>query len=328
VAIRVVDGAGAELAAGRDLAALRAQLGEAAQLSFARAGPALERRGLKVWDFGDLPETLTTVRHVQRYTGYPALVDDGDSVSIALVDTRAAADAAMRAGVVRLIRIALKDLLARHEKGSTGFAQAALQLKTVIPTDKLLADVLAAVCDRAFIGDDPLPRSEKAFAEQVKRARARLPAVAEGAFRLLATMAGIHHALTQRLGALPRASVRLAAEVRQRRDALVYPGFFQATPWAQLAHLPRYLTALDRRLAKYAENPDRDARHAEPLARWWERYRERSDGNRRAGRVEPGLEQFRWLLEELQVSLFAQELRTPFPVSYKRVERAWAELGR
>jgi ATP-dependent helicase HrpA len=68
--------------------------------------------------------------------------------------------------------------------------------------------------------------------------------------------------------------------------------------------------------------------HAESLARWWERYRERDDGNRKAGRVEPGLEQFRWLLEELQVSLFAQELRTPFPVSYKRVERAWAELGR
>jgi ATP-dependent helicase HrpA len=271
---------------------------------------------------------LTTVRGGQRYTGYPALVDDGDSVSIALIDTRAAADAAMRAGVVRLIRIALKDLLARHEKGGAGFAQAALQLKTAIPTDRLLADVLAAVCDRAFVGDDSLPRSEKAFAEQVKRARARLPAVAEGAFRLLATIAGLHHALTQRIAALPRASARLAADVRQRRDALVYPGFIEATPWSQLAHVPRYLTALERRLAKFAENPARDTRHAESVGRWWERYRERAELNRRAGRVEPGLEQFRWLLEELQVSLFAQELKTPHPVSYKRLEKAWAELGR
>ena len=327
VEIRVVDGAGAELAAGRDLAALRIRLGEAAQLSFAQAGPSLERRGLKAWDFGDLPETLTMVRQGQRFTGYPALVDDGDSVSIVLIDTPAAAAAAMRAGIVRLIRIALKDLVVRHEKGGAGFAQAALQLKTAIPTDRLLADVLAAICDRAFVGDDSLPRSEKGFAEQVKRARARLPAVAEGAFRLLATIAGLHHALTQRAVTLPRTSSRLVAEVRNRRDGLVYPGFFQATPWAQLAHLPRYLTALDRRLAKSAENPARDARHAESVERWWERYRERADLNRKTGTLEPGLEQFRWLLEELQVSLFAQELKTPFPVSYKRLERAWTDLG-
>ena len=328
VEVRVVDGAGTELAAGRELAPLREQLGEAAQLSFAQTGPSLERRGLKAWDFGDLPETLTTVGRGQRLTGYPALVDDGDSVSIALFDTRAAAQAAMRAGVIRLIRIALRDVLARHEKGGAGFAQAALQLKTVIPTDRLLADVLAAVCDRAFVGDDPLPRSEKAFAEQVRRARARLPAVAEGAFRLLATIAGAHHALTQRAAALPPACSRLAAEVRSRRDGLVHPGFFQATPWAQLGHLPRYLCALERRLVKFVENPARDARHAESVARLWERYRERAERNRKAGKAEPELERFRWLLEELQVSLFAQELKTPYPVSYKRLEKAWAEACR
>ena len=127
---------------------------------------------------------------------------------------------------------------------------------------------------------------------------------------------------------MPPAHARVAAEVRRRRDALVYPGFFQATPWAQLAHLPRYLTALDRRLAKFAENPARDARHAEAVESWWERYGERREADRKAGRVEPALDEFRWLLEELQVSLFAQELKTPFPVSYKRLEKAWAELCR
>jgi len=328
IEIRVVDGAGTELAEGRDLAALRVQLGEAAQLSFAQAGPSLDRRGLRSWDFGDLPETLATVRGGQRFTGFPALADDGDSASIVLLDTREAAEASLRAGVVRLIRIALKEHLARYEKGGAGFAQAALQLRTTIPTEALQGDVMAAVCDRAFVGDDPLPRSEKAFAEQVKRARTRLPAVAEGAFRVLATIAALHHALAHRMGAMPRALAHVVAEVRSRRDGLVHPGFFHATPWPQLAHLPRYLTALDRRLAKIAENPARDARHAEAVARWWDRYREREDKNRTAGRVEPGLEEFRWLLEELQVSLFAQELKTPVPVSYKRLERAWTELGR
>jgi ATP-dependent helicase HrpA len=116
--------------------------------------------------------------------------------------------------------------------------------------------------------------------------------------------------------------------VRARRDALVHPGFFAATPWAQLAHVPRYLAGLERRLAKYPDNPARDAKHAATVAEWWQRYRERVERNRQANRVEPGLEGFRWLLEELQVSLFAQELRTPFPVSYKRLEKAWSDLGR
>jgi ATP-dependent helicase HrpA len=329
--LRVVDAAGRELASGRDLAALRAQLGEAAQLSFAQAGPPLERRGLKSWDFGDLPESLTMVRGGQRITGYPALVDDGDSVSLALLDTREAADASTREGVVRLIRIAMKEVLARFEgsgrsAGPPAFAQAALQLKTVIPTPNLQADVLAAIYDRAFVGDDPLPRSERAFAEQVKRARARLPAVAESAFALLASIAAEHQAVTQRIGALPPALARLGAFARARRDALVRPGFFTATPWAQLAHVPRYLKALDRRLAKYPENPARDARHAAEVAEWWRRLDERAQRNRQAGRTEPALDALRWLLEELQVSLFAQELRTPFPMSYKRLQKAWSDL--
>ena len=328
VNVRVVDAGGGELATGRDLAALRAQLGEAAQMSFAEGAPVQEKRGIRKWDFGDLPETLVVTRGAQRLTGYPALVDDGDSVSLAMRDTRDGAEVSTRAGVMRLLKLNLKDATARFDKGGPGFAQAALQLKTTVATDRLLADVLAAATDRAFIGDDPLPRNERAFADQVKRARTRLPAVAEGAFRLLADIAAEHAALGPRLAGLPPAQSRLAAEVRSQRDALVYPGFFSATPWPQLQHLPRFLKALDRRLAKYAERPDRDARHAEQVAQHWQHYRERADRNAQAGRTEPALEAFRWLLEELRVSLFAQELKTPYPVSFKRVERAWADLIR
>jgi ATP-dependent helicase HrpA len=326
--VRVVDAGGSELAAGRDLKALRAQLGEAAQLSFAAAGPAFEKDGLRAWDFGDLPETLTIARHGTRLTGYPALVDDGASVSLTLLDTREAAELATREGVVRLIRLQLKQVLAQFEKGAPGFAQAALALKTTVATDALLSDVLHAIADRAFIGDDPLPRNERAFAEQVKRARTRLPAVAEGAFRLLSTIAAEHHALSQRLAAAPPAHARFVATLRAERDALVYPGFFSATPWAQLNHLPRYLKTLERRLARHLQRPDRDAHHAEKLALWWGRYRERAEREGAGGRVSGRLAAFRWLLEELKVSLFAQELKTPFPVSWKRVEKAWAELSR
>jgi ATP-dependent helicase HrpA len=267
------------------------------------------------------------VREGRRLTGYPALVEEADGVSLKLLDTRPAADAATRAAIVTLLRAQLKDALRRWEKGEPGFVQAALVLKPAIPSDALLADVLAAVCDRAFIGEDPLPRSERAFVEQVKRARTRLPAVAESAFRLLSAIAAEYHAVSRRIAALPKPLARLGAEAAAQRDRLVPPGFFCATPWSALVHLPRYLKALDRRLAKYAENPSRDAKHAEAVAALWQRYREREETNRAAGRREPALEDFRWLIEELRVSLFAQELRTPFPVSYKRLERAWKELS-
>ncbi len=218
-------------------------------------------------------------------------------MSLALLDTPRAAQAATRAGVSRLMRIALRDAVGRYEKGGPGFAQAALQLKATIPTDRLLADTVNAALERAFLGDDPLPRSEKAFAELVKRARARLPAVMDGAFRLLAEIAAEHLALTQRLApGAARVGARWCREVRAQRDALVYPGFMTATPWPQLAQLPRYLRALDRRIAKYGERPDRDARHAEQVAQLWRRYEERAERLRQqGGERDPRLEAFRWL---------------------------------
>ena len=326
--LRVVDAAGAELGEGRDLADLRRRLGEAAQMSFAAAGPGFERSHLRSWEFGELPESLTIARKGQRVTGYPALVDEGEDVALRLLDTRDAAEASTRAGVIRLIRFQLKDVLVRYEKGLPGFQPIALQLRATIAPDRLLGDVVEAIVDRAFIGDDPLPRDASAFAAQVKRARARLPAVAEAAMRSLGSIATAYGSLTQKLNAAPVGLGRLVADLRTQRDALVHPRFFAATPWAQLAHLPRYLQAFERRLAKYSANPDRDARHAAQVAAWFGRYRERLERDQAAGRVTPGLEDFRWLLEELKVSLFAQELRTPTPVSFKRVERAWNALER
>jgi ATP-dependent helicase HrpA len=200
-------------------------------------------------------------------------------------------------------------------------------LKPALASNALLADLLAALRDRAFIGDDPLPRSESAFVEQVKRARTRLPAVAESAFRLLSAIAAEHHAVSRCINALPKSLARLGAEAAAQRDRLVAPGFFSATPWNALAQLPRYLKAIARRLAKYPENPQRDAKHAEAVASLWQRYRDRAEADRLTGRRDPALEAFRWLIEELRVSLFAQELRTPSPVSYKRLEKAWKELS-
>ncbi len=328
VNVRVVDDSGQELAAGRDLRALVGRLGDAATISFRQAEPGLERSNVTSWDFGDVPESLVFMRDGKRITGFPALVDDGDSVALRMLDSAAKAAHAHRGGVARLLRLALREQLKSWDRPAPAFTHAALQLRALGSADALRADLLTAVCDRALIGDDPLPRSVKAFEQQRQRARARLPAVAESAGRVLAAIATEYHALTQRIGALPPALGRLATEARRQRDALVYPGFLARTPWEQIGHLPRYLQALQRRLAKYADNPERDARHAAMVDTLWTRYTERLDRNRRAQREEPALEAFRWMIEELRVSLFAQELKTPYPASYKRLERAWQELAR
>jgi ATP-dependent helicase HrpA len=320
---RVVDDAGRELAGGRDLAALKAQLSQAAQLTFGKAEPGIERDNIRVWDFGDLPQQISFVRGGHQLTGYPALVDEGDSVAIRLFDVQQTAQAAMRAGVTRLMRLMLKEQMKQLEKGLRGFEQAALQLRAVANADDLRGDLVAAITDRAFIGEDALPRTQQEFEVQVKRARTRLPAVSEAACRLFVAIAAEYHSVSLKLGGSGGALARVAADVRAQLARLVCKGFISATPWEQLAHLPRYLKALELRLEKYARDPARDAKHAQSIGELWKRYEEKLDKQRKAGAVDPRLEAFRWQLEELRVSLFAQELKTPYPVSYKRLDKIW-----
>jgi len=324
---RVVDESGRELASGRDLAALKQQLGEAAQLTFGETSTGIEREGIKVWDFGELPPTLTFTRAGRKVTGYPALADEGDSVAIRLFDVESVARDSMRAGVVRLARLVLKEQMRQLEKNLKGFDQAALQLRAIANVDDLRADLVAAICDRAFIGDDELPRGLKTFEDQVKRARTRLPAVSEAACRMFVTIAAEHHQLSLALGAAKGNAARAANDIRAQCQRLIHKGFFSATPWPQLTHLPRYLKAMQMRLQKYPANAERDAKHAASIAELWGRYEMRLDLQKKAGAVDPRLREFRWHIEELRVSLYAQELKTPYPVSYKRLDKLWTAMA-
>jgi len=328
---RVVDESGRELASDRDLVALKAQLGEAAQLTFSSGAQGdasgIEREGIRTWDFGELPPTITFTRGGRKVTGYPALDDDGDSVAIRLFDIKEAAQRSMRVGVVRLMRLALKEQLRQLEKGLKGFDQAALQLRGIASPDDLRADLIAAICDRAFIGEDELPRGSKAFEDQVKRARTRLPAVSEAALRLFSAIAAEQHQLSLALGAAKGNLSRPANDIRTQNQRLIHKGFFSATPWPQLAQLPRYLKAAQLRLQKYPANIERDGKHAASIAGLWGRYEMRLDLQKKAGEVDPRLREFRWQIEELRVSLYAQELKTPYPVSYKRLDKLWTAMG-
>jgi ATP-dependent helicase HrpA len=318
--LRVMDEAKRELAMGRDPAELRRRLGEAASLTLAKSKPGMEREGITTWDFGVLPAQVTFRRGNQTLTGYPAIVDDGASVSIRLFDTPGKADEAHREGVKRLLAIELKEQLKSLERGLPGFNALALKLNAVMPAEKLRSDLVEAVVDRAFIGEDDPPRDRKAFDEQKKRAKARLPAVGEGAMRHASAIADAGHELTQAL-AQAKALGRVVHEVKDQRDRLLYPGFVARTPWDRLEHIPRYLRGYALRLEKHRANAERDGKHAATVQALWEDYEARAKADREADRRNAKLEEFRWLIEVLRVSLFAQELRTPFPVSAKRLQK-------
>ena len=320
--VRVVDEAKRELAMGRDVNELRQRLGEAASLTLAKAKPGMEREGIKAWDFGELPQQVSFRRGSQTLTGYPGLADDGDSVSIRLFDTPDKARDAHREGVKRLLAFELKEQVKNVERALPSFNPLALKFNAIVPADRLKADLVAAILDRALIGDDELPRTPKAFEEQKKRAKARLPAVIEAASR---HAQAIGEAAQQANQAIAQAGAlgRVTQEVKAQRERLVYPGFLAATPWERLEHVPRYLRGYGLRLQKYRAAGERDARHGQAVAALWAQYEARREADRAAGRHDAKLEEFRWLLEELRVSLFAQELRTPFPVSAKRLQKFW-----
>ena len=232
----------------------------------------------------------------------------------------------MRAGVLRLLRIALKEQVRQLEKGRPGFTQAALALRALAPADELQEDLVSAVLDRAFIADDELPRDAKDFEALKQRARTRLPAVREASVRLLAAIAQEWQRAQQRLAVAAKAMPQPAADVRGQVGRLVFKGFLSATPWERLHDLPRYLKAAQVRLDKYPRDPERDAKHSAEIAGMWKRYEERAIKLKKAGESDPRLEDFRWRIEEWRVSLFAQELKTPYPVSFKRLDKFWSEI--
>ncbi len=323
----VVDDAGRELAMGRDWHALKKQLGSAAQLTFRNTSPDIEKTGLKQWDFGDLPPTLSFERDGLKVTGYPALEDDIDSVSVKLFDTEPEALQSHRRGVCRLMRFELKEQMKQLEKSLPNFNQYALLLRNVMLPDELREDMIAAIADRAFIGEDDLPRSNGDFMKLKQRARTRLPAVTEAVARQVQAIATEYQLLTQKQGQMTATVNRLKRDLDQQVTALVHPGCFSHTPWEQLQHIPRYLKALRLRIEKHPANPERDGKNAASIGLIWQRWQDKMSALQQSYQEIPvAIRDFRWLIEELRVSLFAQELKTPFPVSIKRLEKIWQDF--
>ena len=320
--LRIIDDGGQELAMGRDLIQIQQQLGKAAATTFRDNTQEFERDNVTTWDIGTLPESIKFARGKQQLTGYLGLQKEKDGrIALRLFDTSAAAEQAHRLGVIELMKLQLKEQVKDLNKGIQGFTQAAMLLKH-INADTLRDDLTQAVCDRAFIGEDELPRNEKAFKEQIKRARSRLPAVKEALSRYLQETAAAYAELNGKLGKHP-----LTHLMRQRLQTLLAAGFATRTPWAQWPRLPIYLKAMTLRLEKYSSNPARDAAREADIQELEQMWQEKTDGLVKQGLpVSDDLTAFKWMIEELRVSLFAQELKTPYPVSVKRLLKVWEGL--
>jgi ATP-dependent helicase HrpA len=254
----------------------------------------------------------------QTLVGYPALQDAGDGVTLEVFDSPERAREVHRAGVLRLLAIAFRDRLRDIEKG----------VSKDMTLSALKDDIVSATLERTFLAES-LPMQQAEFARRLQEGRSRLNLIAQEMQRLAATILAEHAQVQKRVAGVQKAYPQAAEDVKQQCARLLQPGFLARIPWARLQHYPRYLKAAALRLDKLRTDPARDAQRAAelaPLEQAWQR--ERVSRARLGGAVRTGaeLEQFGWLLEELRVSLFAQELKTPVPVSSKRLTKLWHSI--
>jgi ATP-dependent helicase HrpA len=352
---RVVDEHGRQLGMGRNLAALKAELGGQARSAFqalatlqvarreptddagkpvqastrqpapqakAAAAPAAAAT-YTTWAFGELPELMEVQRGAQTLVGFPALIDRGSHVEIEVFDEPDVAAHKHRAGLRRLVALQLKEPLKYLEKNIPDLQKMAVAYMSLGTQEELRDQIIDVALERAFLAE-PLPADEAGFKARVDEGRSRLNLIAQEVARLAGVVLTEYAAAARKLKD-SKPPKEVADDVAAQLQRLMPKRFVALVPYAQLQHYPRYLKAITTRLDKLRADPARDAQRLAELRPLEQRYLRRLAD--RKGVADARLDEFRWLLEELRVSLFAQELRTPQPVSVKRLEKAWSQLS-
>jgi len=364
---RVMDDSGRQLGMGRNLGALKSELGAKARGAFqALAGlkaalpsvssgvsvapggnapadaqpraphgshksspgavrqPELVATGqtYTAWSFGELPELMEIRQGSQSLIGFPALVDHKDGVKIEVFDEPEVAAGKHQAGLRRLVALQIKDALKYLEKNIPDLQKMAVAYMPLGSEQELREQIIEVALDRAFLVE-PMPTNQREFDERVQQGRGRLNLIASEVARLALAILIEYSAAARKIKDMKTAP-EATADCKEQLARLMPKRFIAATPYAQLAHFARYLKAITLRLDKVRSDPARDATKMTELKpldqRYWRLVAERK------GQVDERMGEFRWLLEELRVSFFAQELRTPQPVSTKRLEKAWTQV--
>ena len=384
---RVIDEHGRQLGMGRNLAQLRAELGEAAGATFAAAvsraavsqaavnqgvhntegsagaaaavgrtsggysggnsgGKVGGKSGAKTagnrdetpvggkaadtvaeWTFGELAEVMEIRHGSQTLIGFPAIVDEGAGVRLEVFDAEDKARATHRAGLRRLFMLQLKEQAKFIEKSLPNFTSLALQFSTFGDSGELRAQMLEASFDRACM-QAPLPRNAVEFTKRRDEGRSRVNLIAQEIARLVGAILAEHQVLQKKLRDAQRAFPAAVKDLQEQLARILPKRFIADTPYERLQNLPRYLKAATMRMDKLRVDAARDARGMGELQSLQTLYLRALGNARKAGATDEKLEQFGWLLEELRVQLFAQELRTPVPVSAKRLQKMWEGMQR
>jgi len=285
------------------------------------------------WDFGELPKQHLFEQAGVTITSYPALVDCGDSVAIELKDFSEQASRASERGLVRLYMLQLPQQLKALRKdllrgNSVNLQLAGLSQKgKTLGREQWLEDLLSAVFFQVFINGQPLVRTESEFQAQLTRGKGLLMTQANAMGELLAEIAASYHGAKKALKKANELAWAFAInDIHEQLDHLFIPGFIADTHFEQLQQYPRYLQAVQQRVEKFRGHYHRDRQLSTSLRELSEPLYQQWQGTEEALARSAPLLEYRWLLEEFRVSLFAQQLGTQRPVSEKRLRELWKEV--
>ncbi|MBT8605618.1 ATP-dependent RNA helicase HrpA [Polynucleobacter paneuropaeus] len=346
---RLIDEHGRQLELDRNLVKLRAEFGGIARDAFQAlaqegditatvestqadgAKPTIEisQGGYRSWDFGELPETLEIKKGNKLLFGYPALVDRGESCDLEVFDDLLEAQKIHHQGLRKLFAIANKDTIKSLQKQLPGMRELGLLFINIGSVDNLVEQILNLAIERAFMSES-LPINANQFNERLQTGKPRLALIAQEIAKHALNALQANTDVQKKMAQAKASSATAYADIQSQLQGLIFPKFVSDIPYPQLVHLPRYLKAIQMRIDKLRSNPARDAqcqKDWESVARPWQKLLQGSKGSASYVMAEhQGLQDFRWQLEELRVALFAQELRTPSPMSLKRLEKVLASL--
>lgn len=328
--VKVHGANGKTLGTSRDLEQLRTQLGAKASASFSAIDHSQwNRDGLTDWDFDVLPPSVDLEHGGLKLKGYPSLVDRGERVSLRLADSAEQAAFDTHLGLRRLFVISAAKELKKQvqhlpELGKWTLLTATLPDKGKLP--QLLAELIA---ERALFGSSPVqsPRTKSQFQDRVRAAKLQIPAAVQDVIQLVGPLLAAYTDARRAVEGcrLPFAQTTIA-DCREQLARLTEAGFLTATTWDWLQQFPRYFQGIALRIKKLAAGGQaRDQRAMSDIEPRWRKLLARLDADQQVGRHEPHFATCRWMLEELRVSLFAQELRTAIPISPQRWDKQWEQ---
>lgn len=325
---RVLDDQQRPLATGKDLAALKAQVAPQARATLAAAAASVERSRMTTWDVGTLPRTVEVRRGDHVVTAYPALVDEGATVGVRVVPTEVEATRLTWRGARRLLVLVAGSPARQVVKSLSPRTRLALQFNPDGEIPALVDDCVDAAADELIAAAGGPPRDGAAFDALVATARRELhPLTVDAVGRVEAVLTQAREVAVA-IGAAPARRVPEAAiaDLRRQMTGLLHRGFVAAAGRRRLPDLVRYLRAMAHRLEKLPANAVRDELWTAQVAAVTAEYEQLRTDVPSTGAPDDPVARVRWMIEELRVSLFAQTVGTPRPVSEQRVYKAIDQL--